>query len=207
MDKTALLVLDIQNGIVDRLKGVLDSTNYLDRLGSTIAAARAAQIPVIQVTTGFRETHADVSPRNPMMAARAREGGGGGALRESDASTRLHPAVIAAHGGGDGEEEKEKKKKNIIHVRKRRVSAFHATDLDLVLRSLGVGALAVAGVATGGAVLSTVRQAADLDYGVAVLADLCADADPEVHDVLTRSVFPRQAAVLTAEEWVRRLRE
>jgi nicotinamidase-related amidase len=54
-------------------------------------------------------------------------------------------------------------------------------------------------------VLSTLRQAADLDYGLIVLADACLDADPEVHRVLTEKVFPRQADVVTVDEWVAEL--
>ncbi|KAI1637375.1 isochorismatase hydrolase [Biscogniauxia mediterranea] len=194
MDKSALIVLDVQNGIVEHLKAILDETQYLDRLAATIAAARAAQIPVIQVTVALREGYADASPRNKMFAG-ARESGG---FRETQASTQLHPRVLAAH---------EQLHDPPIQVRKRRVSALCGTDLEVVLRSLGAGALVVAGISTSGAVLSTVRQAADLDYGLTVLADLCADQDPEVHDVLLRSVFPKQATVLSAAEWMETLRK
>ena len=58
------------------------------------------------------------------------------------------------------------------------------------------------GIATSGVVLSTLRQAADLDYGLTVLRDGCADRDHEVHRVLLDKVFPRQATVLTVDEWV-----
>lgn len=85
---------------------------------------------------------------------------------------------------------------------KKRVSAFTGSDLDVVLRSLDVDALVLSGIATSGVVLSTLRQAADLDYGLAVLRDGCVDGDDEVHRVLLDKVFPRQAAVLTTEEWV-----
>jgi hypothetical protein len=34
------------------------------------------------------------------------------------------------------------------------------------------------------------------------LEDGCADADPEVHRVLMEKVFPRQASVRTAAEWI-----
>ena len=43
---------------------------------------------------------------------------------------------------------------------------------------------------------STVRDAADKDYRLFVLADGCADVDEEVHDVLLRKVLPRQADVI-----------
>ena len=49
--------------------------------------------------------------------------------------------------------------------------------------------------------LATLRQAADLDYQLIVLADACLDADPEVHQVLTEKVFPRQAEVSTVARW------
>lgn len=50
-------------------------------------------------------------------------------------------------------------------------------------------------------VLSTLRQAADLDYQLTVLEDGCLDPDPEVHAVLTQKVFPRQADVTTIAAW------
>jgi hypothetical protein len=34
-----------------------------------------------------------------------------------------------------------------------------------------------------------------------VLADGCLDADPEVHQVLTQKIFPRQAEVTTIVDW------
>jgi nicotinamidase-related amidase len=81
------------------------------------------------------------------------------------------------------------------------VSAFAGSDLEMVLRSLGVDSLVLSGIATSGVVLSTLRQAADLDYELTVLRDGCADTDPEVHRVLLDKVFPRQAAVVTIGEW------
>lgn len=50
--------------------------------------------------------------------------------------------------------------------------------------------------------LSTLREAADKDFAIQVLADACADSDSEVHRVLTEKVFPRQADVLTVDAWM-----
>ena len=86
-------------------------------------------------------------------------------------------------------------------VVKRRVSAFSGSDLSVVLSAAGADSLALTGISTSGVVLSTVREAADRDFGLVVLADACGDADPEVHRVLTGKVFPRQAEVTTVEEW------
>lgn len=46
---------------------------------------------------------------------------------------------------------------NDVVITKRRVSAFTGTDLEVVLRSSGVDNLVIGGIATSGAVLSTLR--------------------------------------------------
>jgi nicotinamidase-related amidase len=89
-----------------------------------------------------------------------------------------------------------------VIIAKRRVSAFSGSDLDMVLRAGAVETLVLAGIATSGVVLSTLRQAADLDYRLTVLADGCLDADPEVHRVLLGKVFARQAEVMSIADWI-----
>jgi len=71
---------------------------------------------------------------------------------------------------------------------------------DRQLRDRGVINLILAGISTSGVVLSTVRDAADRDYRVFVLADGCADPQPGVHEFLTEKIFPRQAHVITMAE-------
>lgn len=102
--------------------------------------------------------------------------------------TTIHPAVVPLESD--------------IVVTKRRVSAFTGSDLEVVLRAQGIQHLVLTGIATSGVVLSTVREAADKDYQLTVLSDCCADGDEEVHQVLTKKVFPRQAAVESLEEWL-----
>ncbi|KAI0523694.1 Isochorismatase-like protein [Xylaria bambusicola] len=185
MGKTAFILLDIQTGIVERLNGAMDTEKYLAKVSSTLAAARQAGIPVVQVTTGFRPSYADASPRNPMTAqVRA-----AGLFKDTDAAVQLHPTIAEAATDD-------------IHIKKRRVSALYGTDLDIVLRSSGIEKIIVAGLATSGAVLSTVRQAFDMDYEITVLADLCADTQPEVHETLLGKVLSKQATVVNADEWV-----
>jgi len=75
----------------------------------------------------------------------------------------------------------------------------------VLLRANNIDSLVLCGIATSGVVLSTIRQAADLDYTLTVLSDACLDADPEVHNVLMTKVFVRQATVLTVEEWTSQL--
>jgi nicotinamidase-related amidase len=180
MKATALLVMDVQRGIVERFA---EDPGYLQRLSGAITAARAGGIPVVYVTISFRPGHPEISARNTTFAAIA----GSGRFVQGDQATEIHPEV--APGPGD------------LVVIKRRVSAFTGSDLQVVLRSLGADTLVLTGIATSGVVLSTLRQAADLDYRLVVLSDACLDADPEVHRVLTEKVFPRQASVRTVAQW------
>ena len=80
------------------------------------------------------------------------------------------------------------------------MNAFAGTDLEVLLRARGIDTLLLCGIATSGVVLSTVRHAADADYRLVVVKDCCADADEEVHRVLTEKILARQAAVTTADE-------
>jgi nicotinamidase-related amidase len=178
---TALLVMDFQNIVVDRL----DDLAVLDTAAAAIEAARASGVLVIYVRIDFRPGYPEVSPRNRSFAARI--GAGGLDLAEASAATRLHSSLAPA----DDEPV----------VVKRRVSAFTGSDLAVILRSRSIDALVLSGIATSGVVLSTLREAADLDFDLTVLSDACADVDPEVHRVLTEKVFPRQAAVLTVAAW------
>lgn len=182
MPDQALLVMDVQTSIVERFAE--GSAPLLAALRRAVDAAHAAGVPVIFVRVAFRPGSPEVSPRNRGFSAATRAGG----MTEGDPGAEIHPAV--APGPDD------------LVVVKKRVSAFTGSDLGVLLRGLGARSLALAGIATSGVVLSTLRQAADLDYGLTVLRDGCHDRDPEVHRVLLEKVFPRQAEVCTVDEWV-----
>jgi len=77
--------------------------------------------------------------------------------------------------------------------------------LAVVLRALGISHLVLCGIATSGVILSTLREAADHDYQLTVLADCCFDNDAEVQRVLLTKIFPRQAEVLQVETWKMKL--
>ena len=187
MSKTALIVADVQNGIVDMIAKPDEKESYLERVGKAISAARKASIPVIYVRVGFNPGYPDAHDDN-MMMGRVKANGG---LLLGTPSTEIHAAVAPAEGE--------------VTVTKHRVNAFIGTDLEVILRSQNVRELVLAGIATSGVILSSLRYAADYDYLVTVLADLCLDRDEEVHRVLTEKVFPAQATVLKSEEWMAKL--
>ena len=177
---TALLVMDVQAGIVARLAS---DPERLEPLVAAVLAARAAGVTVIFVRVAFRPGFPEVSPANRSFSTIAQ----GGAWAADPEMTAIHPAVDP--------------RPDDLVVTKLRVSAFAGSDLEVLLRARGLTHLVLMGIATSGVVLSTVREAADRDYRLTVLSDGCLDMDPEVHRVLTEKIFPRQAEVETVAGW------
>ncbi len=175
----ALLVMDFQNGIVAQVAA--DADGLLARTTRLVDAARTAGVKVIYVVVAFRAGYPEASARNASFGAIR----GSGRFLEGSPETAVHEALAPKPGEAV--------------VTKRRVGAFGGTDLETILRSNDVDTLVLAGIATSGVVLSTLRHAADADYRLVVVEDCCADRDAEVHRVLTEKVFPRQATVTTAE--------
>ena len=179
--RQALLVLDMQKAITAHFPDA-----WLQQFAHTIEAARAAHVPVIYITARWRPGGGDVSPRNRFISRIAPRGG----FFEGDATAEIDNRL----GPQDGE----------IVVTKRRVGAFSGSDLEVVLRSQNIDTLVLTGVGTSGVVLSTLIVAAEMDYRLIVLKDRCGDGSRETHQFLTERIFPTQAEVLTAAEWIER---
>jgi nicotinamidase-related amidase len=176
----ALLVMDVQGAIVKMLP---DRSAFFTPLNKAIQFARDSQMQVIYVVVGFRKDYPEASPYNKSFANLKTSG------RNLDSAGAFTVDETVAPQPGD------------IVVTKRRISAFTGSDLEVVLRAQAINEIVLTGIATSGVVLSTLREAADKDYVITVLSDCCADGDEEVHRVLTTKIFPRQADVMTAEEW------
>lgn len=176
----ALLVMDVQEGIVTRF---VQTDDFLQRINRAITAARSAAVPVIYVRVAFRQGLPEISPRNKSFSAIKQQG----SLQTAMTALEIHPAIAP--------------QPDDIVVTKRRVSAFSGSDLEVVLRAQGISHLVLCGIATSGVVLSTLREAADKDYQLTVLSDGCIDSDEEVQLVLLTKVFPRQAEVISVDAW------
>ncbi len=174
LERTALLVMDVQPGIIDRAK---DKAAYLASMQKIVDAAHAAQVPVFFVVVGFRPGAPEIAARNKMFSS-------------MNTDILINPLPLVTVGEND------------LLITKRRVSAFTGSDLEVLLRAQQIDHLVLTGISTSGVVLSTLREAADKDYQITVLSDLCADIDDDVHTVLLQKVFPRQATVITSEEWI-----
>jgi len=186
-DRSALLIMDYQIGIVARVPTGADAA--LQRAATLLQAARQAGVPVIYVQVGFRHGYPEVSKRNQSFSTISQTGR---FVIPDDPDAGIHPAVAPSPDD--------------IIVVKKRISAFAGSDLEMILRARDIETLILFGISTSGVVLSTVRQAADMDYRMVVVKDCCLDRDEEVHRVLTEKIFPPYATVLTSDELLSALR-
>lgn len=181
--RTALLLMDYQPMIVGHLPGG-EGDALLGRASEALALARARGMQIGYVWVGFGDAdYAAVPETNKSffpLAARP------GFLHKDVPESGIDPRIAP--------------RTEDIVVRKVRVGALSTTDLNERLRNRGIDTLVLAGISTSGVVLSTVRDAADRDYRLFVLSDACADTDDEVHNVLMRKVFPKQAYVITVAD-------
>ena len=107
---------------------------------------------------------------------------------ERTPDTELHPQLVVQSGE--------------LVLAKKKSSPFSTTDLDERLKKQGINTLVILGVYTGGAVLSTVKWAAEMDYQMFVLSDCCAEHDDEFHKVLMEKLLTHKATVVTANGFI-----
>jgi nicotinamidase-related amidase len=85
-------------------------------------------------------------------------------------------------------------------VRKFRSSAFHNTNLDLILRSNAIKSVLVSGCTTEGCVESTVRDLSFYDYFGIVLSDCVGSDVLELHEASMLVMSAYRADVFTSTE-------
>jgi nicotinamidase-related amidase len=171
--KTALIVVDLQKGIVGR-PGAHDAMDRILNHASALADAfRGHGLPVVLVNvTGGAPGRTESGPR-------------GGAQRAADWA-ELAPALNRQPGDHT--------------VTKRTWGAFHNTDLGDHLSSLGVTQVVIVGVSTSIGVESTARQAYEHGFNVTLAIDAMTDSNPDAHTNSVSRVFPRLGETGTTQE-------
>ena len=185
--QTVLMAMDCQAGIVSIY--TKPSEEFVERAAGVLKAARKVGMQVIHVQVGFRPGLPEVNSKNKLFAS----------IKSSRQHQKLFEGTAGAIHPALGPEAGD------IVVTKHRVNAFAGTDLEMILRARNAEIVVMFGIATGGVVLSTLLEACDADYRVAVIADCCIDLDAELHAVLLNKLFPQRADVLTAAEFERAL--
>ncbi|HXC88530.1 MAG TPA: isochorismatase family cysteine hydrolase [Stellaceae bacterium] len=178
--RAALVIIDMQRDFLEPGGFGAALGNDVSLLRRTIAPsrqlldkARAAGLTVVHTREGHR---ADLADLPPAKKARGRLSAG---IGDPGPMGRI---LVRGEDGHDIIPELYPRPGEPI-VDKPGKGAFHATDLDAMLRNRGIAQLIVCGVTTEVCVHTTVREANDRGYDCVVVADCVGSYFPEFHEI------------------------
>jgi nicotinamidase-related amidase len=173
-DKTALLVIDIQNTYME----VPDEPEEADRWAPFLLRMRETVIPnTVQLVELARNNGVEVifariacltEDGRDRSLSQKKPGFNYLLLPKDRKDSHFVPELQA--------------KDDEITVLKTTDSALTGTNLRLILRNIGIHNVVVAGIFTDQCVSSTVRSLADESFNVVVVDDCCAAATMALHD-------------------------
>ncbi|HVU00045.1 MAG TPA: isochorismatase family protein [Acidobacteriaceae bacterium] len=171
--KAALIVVDLQKGIVGSAPTVHPAAEIVQRASLLAAAFRRHGLPVVLV---------NVAGRAPGRNEQSLPAGGARPTDWADLVPELN------------------RQPEDHTVTKQTWGAFTNTDLAEYLKTRGVTQVVLAGIATSIGVESTARQAHELGLNVTLSIDAMTDTNAEMHAISTRHVFPRLGETGTSAE-------
>lgn len=143
---TALVVIDLQEGILPFAGGPHTADEVVNRAGKLAAKFRASGQPVFLVRVGWSADYAEAL-KQPVDAPSPAK-----VLPEN---WWQHPAAL---GATDSD----------IEIIKRQWGAFYGTDLELQLRRRGIDTIVLCGISTNIGVESTARNAWELGFNLVI---------------------------------------
>ena len=169
--RAALLIIDMQNDFVLPgaplcVRGAAPSVPVIRRL---LLQARAQGLPVIHIIRQHNRDGSDVEKSRQELFQE-----GPGVCVPGTEGAQIVPALAPEEG------------EYIVH--KRRFSAFFQTELDMLLRRLGVDTLLVTGTQYPNCVRGTAVDGMSLDYDVIVVTDACSAQSPDVEQANIRDM-------------------
>jgi nicotinamidase-related amidase len=173
---TALVVIDLQKGIVSRALEPHTSAEVVTRSVRLAKALRAQGGLVVWVRVAIGEILSlpvDAPMRDPNAPPPPAEAS----------------ELIA---------ELERQPEDVV-ITKRQWGAFYGTELEQMLRRKGVKTILMTGIATNMGVESTARAAFDQGYELVFVEDAMATMKAEMHRFATETIFPRMGRVRSTE--------
>lgn len=169
--KAALMVIDVQKGLLDRESVFFDQENVdiINRIGTLVEACRKADIPIIYVKEVHRPSGIDFG-------------------RELDGSEGVH--ALSNSPRTEIADEVGRLPYDPL-ISKPRYSCFLYTDTEVVLKGLGIfpnDTLIMCGFLTDVCVHYTFVDAHQRDYRIKVVEGCCAGSTPEAHEASLRAM-------------------
>ena len=168
---TALIVIDLQKGIVARQTAPYPSADVVAKAATLLKAFRAHKLPVVLVHVVSGAPGRNEQPPQPAPPADWAE-----FVPELDRQPGDH--VVA----------------------KKTWGAFAHTGLEEHLKAQGVTQVVIVGIATAIGVESTARQAYEAGFNVALPIDAMTDLKAETHENSVTRIFPRLGETGSTDE-------
>lgn len=175
--KTALVVIDLQNGIVNSERAPHSGAQVVENSCKLIDAFTNKGGFVVLVIVSSLDGKDMVHP-----------------------SVDLQSNTLHFSKGWDNYVPELEKFTNAYTITKRQWGAFYGTDLDLQLRRRGIDTIVLCGISTGIGVDTTAREAYQHGYNQIFVEDAMTAATKEEHNYVCEHIFPRIGKIRITEE-------
>jgi nicotinamidase-related amidase len=182
MGKPALLIIDMQNDFVAEGKPlkVAGARAVIPKIQDALSEFRKRSLPVFFVLRVHRADGSDVEITRRELFART-------------------PFAVEGTWGAAVIDELAPRKGEYV-IPKVRMSAFIGTELDLMLRTLGVSTLFVCGIQTPNCIRTTVFDGIAYNYPVVLIDDATGASSDEIHQANVRDMKNIGARIVKAAD-------
>ena len=167
-DKTALLIIDMQKAFVEpgAAHCIAGAKATVPAVSKAASMARSAGIPVFWIKRRYRKNGSDVE------------------FTRYDSWLKGGRTMAPGSTGRNSEELAEglEMMEDDYEIIKPRWSGFFQTELDMVLRRLGINTIILAGTTTPNCIRTTCYDGIALDYRTIILKDCCSSQTAEIQE-------------------------
>ena len=193
----ALIVIDVQNGFASKggsydILGmnILPYNDVVPRISHLISICRSAKIPIFYTQAIREPSGIDLLTNTHKILPRARE-------------ERIIKNPICVSGTWDADIVDDlKPHENEDHIIiKRRDSAFHDTEIEVWLKSIGADTLIFCGIDTSISVESSLRDAFNIGYDVILISDATASNNKKHYESTLENVKEYYGLVMSIDQF------
>ena len=188
--RTAVVTMELERGVVGdlaslpELREAATARGTLGACGRLVDGARRVGVPVVHAIAQWRPDRRGTPLNTPLVRALATD----------------HEQILAGSNAVDLVRELGDTTHDLRSVRHHGLTPFTGTDLDPLLRSLGVDTVVACGVSLNIGVLGLCLSAADLGYRVVLPTDAVVGVPAEYGDEVLRNSLAMVAELSTVDD-------
>jgi Amidases related to nicotinamidase len=192
--ETALIISECQNGMTnpahstnDLLSGQVAKRGTIANIEALASRLRPLGVQVVHsIVVPFPDWRGWVVNSPLTGSIRKRD------LVEGHVSTEIHPRITVDP-------------RDIVVKRRRGLTSFHGTELEHILRGMGIRSIIMTGVSLNVAIPGSVIEAVNRGFSVVIPEDCVSGATDESHDFALTKMLPVLATVTTSRRLVEEL--